>query len=378
MRNKLNLPLILKYIDLYQLSDAFTEIEKSGIIDPIFSKLKKEFTSGIFKYDENFSDRMKTYVRGIAMNTSIEFLSTAIFESPSLVSENATSFVLRNEVRIHKMIINSWKIPQTDAPGVFSETVNRIIHWLDNFKRIEYEPALLMLEAIRFFSNNDIDYLLDKMCGELRKLFKDDFSKVIFSGLGIYSSNSGGQFLYKLRQKLRLNEAHFPIDYNNSVQYNNSIVFVDDLVGSGNQALLFYNSNLRELKVNKYYFSLLAYEKGLKYLTDNKCYNKVYSTKILSESDMAFSDVSEVFPDANIRQRISEISERYGKKLYPIGPLGYENSQALIVFAHNTPNNTLPIIWASENNEKEIGVPWNPIWERIKVSKTKKSDKQTQ
>jgi len=47
--------------------------------------------------------------------------------------------------------------------------------------------------------------------------------------------------------------------------------------------------------------------------------------------------------------------------------LGYDDSQSLIVFPHNTPNNTLPIIWAGNKNEKEIGVPWNPIWERVKI-----------
>ena len=147
----------------------------------------------------------------------------------------------------------------------------------------------------------------------------------------------------------------------------NSIVFVDDIIGSGNQAFRFYNFNLNDLQVNKYYYSLLGFQKGPKFLSDSKTFAKVYSTKHLDKKDMAFSEESEIFPDAEIRKTIFEIAETYGKKLYPNGPVGYDNCQALIVFAHNTPNNTLPIIWASANNEKVVGVPWNPIWERIKI-----------
>ena len=37
--------------------------------------------------------------------------------------------------------------------------------------------------------------------------------------------------------------------------------------------------------------------------------------------------------------------------------LGYNNAQALIAFEYNTPNNTLPIIWADDNQ-------WNSLFKR--------------
>jgi hypothetical protein len=39
-------------------------------------------------------------------------------------------------------------------------------------------------------------------------------------------------------------------------------------------------------------------------------------------------------------------------------PLGYENTQALTIFEHSTPNNTLPIIWSSRSK-------WWPLFPRI-------------
>jgi hypothetical protein len=50
----------------------------------------------------------------------------------------------------------------------------------------------------------------------------------------------------------------------------------------------------------------------------------------------------------------------YGKLLRPNHPGGYENSQLLLGFHHNTPDNTLPIIWA-EGSGSEV---WTPAFRR--------------
>jgi len=89
-------------------------------------------------------------------------------------------------------------------------------------------------------------------------------------------------------------------------------------------------------------------------------------SEFLSEEYKCFSPYSQIFPDRDKRERIKEMCEKHGQRLYPKYPLGYDDSQALIVFSHSTPNNTLPIIWAGPDNEKTPGVVWNPLWKRIK------------
>ena len=74
---------------------------------------------------------------------------------------------------------------------------------------------------------------------------------------------------------------------------------------------------------------------------------------------------------------IREFCYSYGEKLFSTynrdnhleetHPLGYNNSQALIVFAYNPPNNTLPIIWSSKN--------WKPLYPRISQQKISESKK---
>lgn len=288
--------------------------------------------------------------------------------------KSSSDFALANSETIERIIVNNWKVPKTNIPGQYAELFNRIIKWFDNFKPSELEYALMILLNLKYYSHSEIDELLNKMSGELNNLFKGDFSTVSFFGLGNSAGESGNQFLYSLKQKLNLTGINFPKDFNNLHPTIKSIVFIDDIIGTGKQATDFSKTFLSNFTINKYYYSLMAFESGLKRVKESSSFTDVFTTKVLRESEKAFSDSSELFPDAEIRNNIKSIASSYGSILYPKGPLGYDDSQALIVFTHNTPNNTLPIIWASEKNEKIIGVPWNPIWERRKVVKPKNID----
>lgn len=285
---------------------------------------------------------------------------------------NGADFYLANQQLIDKIIINNFQIPKTDAPGRFAVVVNIVIKWFNNFKISEYSYALEILRKVKYYSQYDTDELLDHMSGELKKIFNNDFSKVNFFGLGDYGSDSGIQFLYRLRQYIGITETHFPKDYNSLSEEITSIVFIDDIIGSGKQATDFCNQKLLNVNVNKYYYSFIAFESGIQRIKNNSSFREVLSVVKLKEHNKAFSDNSELFPNKKLRDEIEAMSEIYGKQLYPKWPLGFEDSQALIVFWYNTPNNTLPIIWAGLNNEKTIGISWNPLWERKKIVTKKK------
>lgn len=388
------------YFSLVESSSYKSETVKK--ILPLFITTEKTFSSGIVNVDDflksfsklckdlKISSRKYKKPLDIILNRYQTFNKATLPAFMELVNEaslkkeiewskistpkeifNADQFYLANQDIINSVILNNFKIPKTDAPGKFAEMVSIIIKWFDNFKRSEYSEALLILQNIKFFSEDDVNKLLDKMSSELKKLFSNDFSRVNIFGLGDSGGDSGAQFLYRLRQRLGLTEEYFPKDYNNISPLIQSIVFIDDIIGGGKQATDFCRDNLGNILVDKYYCSLLAFNNGLERIRNESDFKKVFTTYTLTDADKAFSETSEIFSDKEIREKIKIISQYYGQKIYPKGPLGYDDSQALIAFSHNTPNNTLPIIWASVNNEKHPGVPWNPLWERKKVIKKK-------
>jgi hypothetical protein len=56
------------------------------------------------------------------------------------------------------------------------------------------------------------------------------------------------------------------------------------------------------------------------------------------------------------------MSEAYGRELWRLYPLGYRNGQLLVGFHHNTPDNTLPIVWKDDIRCR--GRPWEPVFRR--------------
>ena len=125
-----------------------------------------------------------------------------------------------------------------------------------------------------------------------------------------------------------------------------------------------------------HYYSLVGLEEGLEYLNKNRDYDYLESVLRLDKTYKCFSSESRIFKnneDSINQDDLKEICEYYGIQLYESillrqrydvsqanhHKLGYNDSQLLIGFYHNTPDNTLPIIWYNEDM-----ITWNPIFPR--------------
>ena len=239
---------------------------------------------------------------------------------------------------------------------------------------------LLILENIDVVSQSTVNGMVEDLSKELRKIFNDDLSSVKAYPLGNSPGSSGGNFLYSLCKDLGIGESLAPYEPFSDIDLTHikALVFIDDIIASGNQATRFAKKYLSGLDVDKYYITLFAFEEGLKKVRANAGFTKVISADSLSVEDKAFSPQSHYFKgsdDPDIRERLKNICLKYGKRLYPAHPLGYDDSQSLLVFPHNVPNNTLPIIWAGPESESAPGEIWKPVWKRKKKSGSKQSKK---
>lgn len=163
------------------------------------------------------------------------------------------------------------------------------------------------------------------------------------------------------------------------------IVFLDDFIGSGGQferevlgKKVLSNNELRKaIQVRKgspvHIFMLVcvAYEEGLtratKALRTAPQWLKmsILVGDVLCSESKAFSPKSVVFPNETTRSKAEEIIvQRIGQHLYPNAPRGWGNMQSLVVFEHNTPNSTLPIIWKDGYVGERL---WKAIFPRMRA-----------
>lgn len=269
-------------------------------------------------------------------------------------------------------ILDRWGFIDNTPYGQRNKKRDEILNWFGCFEPSEFEDALLILDKIQYHNANMVNEYIESLSKEIKKIFRDGLTKVKFYPLGESPSSSGGNFLYMYKTELGLLDSSFPYTPINETDFSDTIalVFFDDMIGSGNHALEFARQNFKNIKIDIYYAALLAFKEGYDKVKQSNCFKDVIVHTPLSDEYRAFSSNSQVFTDKETRKRIKRLCRKYGKLLFPKHPLGYDNSQALIVFPHNTPNNTLPIIWASSNNEKMEGQVWHPVWERKKVKKT--------
>lgn len=272
-----------------------------------------------------------------------------------------------NDERID-VILTRWQI--TSGQEILTKKAE-VLGWLDNFEPSEREDMFAILENIEVVSYSQIKEWIKDLSGELKKIFHNDFSAVRIFSLGNSSSASGANFLYGFRKELKISQKCFPSERFTEIDLTGikTLVFVDDIIGSGDQATRFAKKTFSQISPNidKYYVVLLALKNGLNKVKNEAGFKMVIPAKGLSEEYKAFSSKSCYFTNRLQRERLKKICHKYGKQLYPKYPLGYEDSQSLFVFPHNVPNNTLPIIWAGPESESKLGVPWKPLWKRVKM-----------
>jgi hypothetical protein len=211
--------------------------------------------------------------------------------------------------------------------------------------------------------------------------FRQKLLATRFLGVG-NPSESGSHLFYYFRQENRLGKQYFINSHEifsrvgrgtviESKVRNSSItryVFIDDLCGSGTQATAYTTDLVRPLKdanpdISVSYYTLFATSFGLREVRKLNSFDDVAAVVELDESFKCFSQNSRIYKNQQApfsKDRAELIARNYGARLLPGSPFGWRDGQLLIGFCHNTPDNTLPIIWFDEPD----GTPWTPLFRR--------------
>jgi hypothetical protein len=214
---------------------------------------------------------------------------------------------------------------------------------------------------------------------EIQRRFAEELKSTRFIGMGT-PAESGTHLLYYFRQENHLPRSLFvhqhdiltsaatDPDVDFAPQFLKRVVFIDDFCGSGEQAVRYSRTLLRDLKsvalrrgrtIVFNYLTLFGNSTGLSRAERESNFDTVDAVYELDSTYRTFGADSRIFrqPPAPIDAAVSKhLASEYGAELWPDWPLGYEDGQLLLAFHHNIPDNSLPILWFDEGDPRWIAV----------------------
>jgi len=273
--------------------------------------------------------------------------------------------------------VEGWELYRGSKVGVAD-----VRNWLSGFEsNAERRSAFKLLTNIEFYGEIKIREKLkvihDLVRREITYTYKESEKvrkDVLISCFG-GDSKSGASYLrmYATENAITTHSIKKVSDIKKTLNLDSSIkavVFVDDIIASGGsmiESIRALDSDCGDLLRERNVLILVGVIVGLsdgverieaeiKKLDLNI---KLKVCDIIGESDKAFSPESRYFDSDLERTEALSLARKYGAKLQNRHPLGYYESQLLVVFKDNCPNNTLPIFWASSN--KPV---WKPLFKR--------------
>lgn len=178
-------------------------------------------------------------------------------------------------------------------------------------------------------------------------------------------TKSGPFVMRRLQRILQLNHVwmRWPWQATSDVESKGveTILFVDDFLGSGHQFVTFFNHwkfDEQPANVKFYYAPVVAHQQGIDYLARYLPDLCVVPIEILGESHGFFSEKvwrrlgqGSIFA-ADAKSWYIDFCSRHD-----IMPIGYGDLALTFGFSHATPDNTLPILWSETDT-------WQPLLER--------------
>lgn len=260
----------------------------------------------------------------------------------------------------------------------------KLLKWIDNTEDTDIKNILLELfNEFKLFNKLEIKQIMEEQLVECLNEVDIDCTNIChFPSVGnVYNSSSemiplireidreqGNIYLYKDTI------VHGIEEISNDIEY---VIFFDDISGTGGTITKFLKNNLDFVRGKKIYINLIAITKVAKDIIDKFKEDNVDLNIVLKykyEFDKAFNCLDRL--DSEHKDKLHKFEEDiWGCNNNNI--LGYKDSQLLVGFDHNIPNNTISSFWlTNEMVEKEI--KWNPLFYRYTPRRRPKKNKKNQ
>lgn len=256
-----------------------------------------------------------------------------------------------------------------------------VIRWLFNFDDEDVELAVQLLEHVVFLRDDDVK---GRLYDQIMKLPKDKKKHIVPLGKPGKSGAAISYWIHGLMKRSDSKNTIFHssveafISYRNSVAWetlNDVVVYVDDFIGSGGsvvEALSLEKKRVRPEVLSDacsgrlYFVAAIVMDNGYSWITQD-----ISGAVILGDLYCkGFNPHKKVFGNYFKTKAVREMCYKYGEQLYKSWPLGYQNTQSLVLMQHSSPNNTVPVLWSDNQYQ---GRNWNPLVPRNTLLKIERA-----
>jgi hypothetical protein len=231
--------------------------------------------------------------------------------------------------------------------------------WLEQFDQKHRDIAARILDCVEFLTHEQMSQAFRSVLNSISGWHKDKRRRagkwrfVPFSGS---AGQSGDSMLHKFRLANEMSSKQ----YNELFIYrsdllreglgaDDTVIFVDDFSGTGNQACEAWKTDFAELLPERptTYLVLVAVNTTARQRIESET-----GYQLIVNPYIEFNDRDNIFSPACGHFNSSEknIILKYCQTADKHHPHGYGKCGMVVVFAHNCPNNTIPILHVNNNH----------------------------
>lgn len=242
----------------------------------------------------------------------------------------------------------------------FCFKLNEFIAQLEDQNEIK-DILIELVKNYNYYSREKINIIFHDFYIQIEKKFSENTASTIYSIIEDKQKiNSSSSLLeeFRLLNSISSDYGYFLDDLSlEDLDNIENIIFFDDIIGSGKTIKTFFEDNKLKLqKVKCYIYCIEILNPAIIYL------NSFFEKNNIECDIVAYNIQDKVFEnslifgsDAKKKEEALRIFEEtvLWKKGNP-NVLGFDNSQAIVSFFRNTPNNTISSFWCSKNEWKAL------------------------
>lgn len=244
--------------------------------------------------------------------------------------------------------------------------LDRIKFFISQFDYEHLDIVLKLLENVDYYAGDRRLALLHQLGGMILELTNKDLNNVLFCPMQRYPGDSSDQYYRMLYRHLKGRVTNCPkyndkfIHLSDLSRYEDkkmTIFFIDDFIGSGQSVIEQWGTlQTYENDNHEYFYAVLvAYDQAVAEIRKETFEHfEIISARNLADREKIFHEENSTFTKDE-----KSILKAYCEKIShnPKHAYGHLNTQSLVVFQDNIPNNTIPILHKDHNN-------WVPLFQR--------------